>query len=420
MEIKLKSNQQQIVNENKLKCGNWQGCGSGKTLAHLCLAEGNTMVITPKNLYEQGRWYEERDKFGMDDITIKQVSKEVLKVKAKTAMLPQVDTVIIDEAHHVFGWYINNKRSNTLENLMRYLANNPPKRLYLLTATPIGNSDPLKLYAIARILGHNWDFEKFRDKYYWSFKIPGQWGKRYKKRDTPELRQRLQELLRQFGYTGSILDFEDVPEQTEIVKYFGMTSNQKKQLRESDKALHRSIENGRLFHKEIKQVGAEEQLVYHPYYEKTEKDEYILELAQQFDKFVVYANYTLQVEGITQMLRDNGYTVLTLTGKTKDRTPFTKDGEANTLDKCICVIQSAISDGYDLNTYRVRVNASFSNKSRDFIQIKGRNLRTDNLQKNLGIALVVKGGRDEECYNSIIKNVDFTEKALSAQIVGDE
>lgn len=419
--IVLKKNQKYIIDEGKLKTGNWQGCGSGKTLTHLMMSEGTTLVITPKNLYEQGRWYEERDKFGMDHLTIKQVSKEIFKNKEKVSKLPQVDTVIVDEAHHFFGWYVTGKMSNTLQNFFYYIRRNPPKRLFLLTATPIGNTDPMKLYSIARILGHEWDFEKFRDKYYWSYKNPKGWGRIYKKRDTKELNERVMELLRTFGYVGSIFDFEDVPEQTEIVKYFGLTVNQKKQIKENDRALHRSIENGRLFKKEIIQISEkEEQVIYHPYYEHTEKDDCILELAQQFSKMVIYANYTLQVEHIANMLKKEGYKVFTLTGKTKDRTPFTKEGEANTTEKCICVIQSSISDGYDLNTFRVRINAYFSNKSRDYIQLKGRNLRTDNLQKNLGIALVIKGGEYERCYESIIKNTDFNEKALSVGKVEEE
>lgn len=441
-EIQLYEHQKQVVDEDKKWFGNWRGTGSGKTLTTIMLAEGNTLVITPKTLYEQQMWINEAKEFGIEK-PIKQISKEIFKNKEKVQRLPiNIDTIVVDEAHHFFGvheamkkkegkWYVD--ASISFCNLLYYIRLVKPKRLYLLTATPTGNQDPMKLYSIAKLLGYDWDFQKFRDKYYTA--IPNmrkvvkngkvnivRQGTRYTKTENPDLQKKLVSLFRQFGYTGSLFDFSDVPEQTHKVVYFDLNNEQKKEMKEVKELLNdpnkartieRSIENGRTFKYSLDIEGKEEKLkVTNPAF-YIDKYDYILERAEEFPKLTIFADYTAQVNFIAKMLRDAGYKVFTLDGSTKDRTPFSKYGEANTLEKCICVIQASVTEGYSLTSYPVAIFASESNKVRDKIQAIGRLLRGDNLKKNLFITLVTRGGRDEDCYQSIKAGRDFSEKTVS-------
>lgn len=437
--MKLYKHQQQVIDEDKKWFGNWRGTGSGKTLTTLMLAKGETLVVVPKQQYQDQMWQKKNEEYGTN-VNLKVISKEMFR--RDWQKLPQVETLIIDEADNHFGVTPDMKRENKewipktsqlFDATVKYIKRTPPKRLYLLTATPV--TKPMHLWAIGKIYGYEWDFQKFRDKYY--FEIPlGGYRKMWKFRNTEELRTRLAENVKLLGYTGALSDFVDVPKQTHIVHYVETTPEQdnfKEEIKpepiideetgEEKKnpteflrfiGKSREIENGVHYKVTVKKGGGkEDEMIKGVDIINNNKITAIIKFAYEFPKMIVFANYTEQINQIAKELKKEGFEVLTLTGQTKNSDRATLIERAEAMEKCIIVIQSSISAGYELTTFRTTIYASLSRSVRDKIQGDGRNLRIKSLQKNLYIVLVTRGGADEECYKAIQSGVDFNELATS-------
>jgi superfamily II DNA or RNA helicase len=140
----------------------------------------------------------------------------------------------------------------------------------------------------------------------------------------------------------------------------------------------------------------------------SKKIDYILERALEFPKLLIFANYTAQIDEIAKALKKEGYNVSTLTGQTKDRTFIRKVNESP--EPHIIIAQSSISSGYELPTFPCVIYASKSWRFTDYHQGLGRVLRANHLKKNLYIHLVIPGGADEACHESIMSGQDFLEK----------
>jgi superfamily II DNA or RNA helicase len=273
----------------------------------------------------------------------------------------------------------------------------------------------MNLWAIATLFGHRWNFSEFREKYYRCVRI----GMRqiWLPREDEATRQKLADLVKVFGYTGSLNDFFDVPEQTHKEVIVELTTAQKTALRqlnagEADplvrRARQRTIENGVLYGKKVIEVGDKiDEMVSETTIYPSAKIDYILERALEFPKLLIFANYTAQINEIARILTLEGYNVVTLTGKTKDRSTIIQEAEA--AHECIVVAQCAISSGYELPSYPCVVYASKSWRFVDYEQSLGRVLRANKLKKNLYIHLIVKDGPDEDCHNSILSGRDFQE-----------
>lgn len=416
--------QKNIIAEDKKHTGIFLGTGVGKTRVALELAEGSILIICPKQQFLEDMWQNSAKKFGITN-QIKTVSKEWFR--AHWEELGAFDTVIIDEAHNNLGVLPETRQRNKIEipktsqlfeATLLYLHKYPPKRLYLCTATPV--TKPMNMWAIAKLYGHNWDFFRFRKKYYFLTVI----GRRqvWLPRKDQETLTRLSELVKRFGYVGHMSDFVEVPEQTHLmppdIAYIELTDEQKhaiKQLSQEEadplvrRARQRTIENGVLYSKKIEALSdIEDILVKDTIIFPSRKIDYILERALEFDKMLIFANYTAQINEIVSALKKEGYTVETLTGQTKDRGEVLKRADA--LPKCIVVAQSSISEGYQLPSIPCVIYASKSWQHRHYEQSLGRVLRRDNLKKNLYIHLIVKGGPDEDCHKSIMAGADFQEK----------
>ena len=431
--MKLYAHQQKIIDEDPKKCGLFLGTGGGKTLTALMLAEGNTLVICPKTIRDAYIWeYQYQkiidknpDKWRMaTNITsLKVISKEDLKKFNIT--LGQFDTVIVDECHTVFGVtptttqknYVQIPKTSLVFHVLQvYLFAWPPKRLYFCSATPV--SKPMHLWALATLLGNNWDWFAFRQKYYFEMQR-GVWIPR----KSPDLREKMAELTKGFGYTGQLSDWFDVPEQTHKVIHFGLTPEQKKAVNEVktqeadplvSRAKIRTIENGVLYGKEIVTISSkEDKLVDKLSIFPSEKIDYIIERADEFPKILIFANYTAQIDEIAKQLTKEGFRVMTLTGKTKDRGSMLSRAEK--ASNCIVIAQSSISAGYELPSFPCVIYASKSYRYVDYEQSLGRVLRANHLKKNLYIHLVVKGDADEACHETIMKGQDFQEKVMAQE-----
>ena len=420
MVLPLYEHQKKIIKEDKFKCGLFLGTGASKTRTALEMAEGETLVICPKQQREDKTWENENEKWetGVD---LKVISKE--DIRKMWDDLPAFTTVIIDECHNNLGvlpMYVQRKKvqkpktSQIFETTLNYIQKHDPKRLYLLSATPVPK--PMSMWAIGILFGQDWDFEAFRRTYYNEIRIGGVrriWMP--KKGDTTK--QRLALLVQRFGYTGGLNDFFDVPEQTHKTVEIELSGKQKQAVTditymEADplvrRARLRTIENGVLYGKKIEELdGKIDQMTNQTIIFPSKKIDYILERAQEFPKLLVFANYTAQIEEIAKALRKEGYKVSVLNGATKDRS-FIKTVN-DSPDPHIIVAQCSISSGYELPTFPCVIYASKSWRYVDYEQSLGRVLRSNHLKKNLYIHLVVEGC-DKDCHDTIMSGQDFQEK----------
>lgn len=416
---KLYEHQKRIIADDKTRCGLFMGTGSAKTRTALELAKGSILVICPKQQALDKTWERNAEKFEINkDITV--ISKENFRRDWK--LLPRYNTVIIDECHNNLGVTPDTrmrkgqeipKTSQLFEATLEYIKKIQPDRLYLCSATAV--TKPMNMWAIAKLMGVNWDFFKFRQVYYTAIRI-GQRRIWLPKKDQAT-KDRLAGVVQRYGYTGGLNDFFDVPEQTHKEVIIELTGAQKQALKdltntEADplvrRARARTIENGVLYGKRIEEISdRHDKMVKDTIIYPSNKINYILERAEEFPKLLIFANYTAQINEIANALRKEGYIVSTLTGETKDRKSIIEDAEKS--DAHIIIAQSSISSGYELPSFPCVIYASKSYRYVDYEQSLGRVLRANHLKKNLYIHLIVEGC-DQDCHKAIMSGQDFQEK----------
>ena len=411
----LYQHQKAIVDADPKKTLLALSTGSGKTITALHLAEGNTLVICPKTVRDDRVWQKNLEKIEKE-VRLTVISKEDFRLGKFVKQ--HFDTIILDEVHQIAGAtpsirYKNRqpipKCSQTFDILIEYLTKFPPTRLYVLTATP--TRSPMCVWGIAKILGRDWNFYEFRDTFYFSVK------KGYREffivKSDEVSKTRLGKAVQNLGYTGRLQDFFDVPSQVYKDMFVEMTKEQKDKIKDIETEFpdplvltgkRHQCENGVLTGDEFSMSE----------FIKDNKIDVIKDLALEFPKMVIFAKYTMQIAKIEKELQDSGYYVLTLQGHTKDRQEVLKMAEQS--DKCILIIQSQISAGFELPSFPVMVFASMSYSVVDRIQGEGRILRANALKKNLYITLITKGGVDHAVHKSINNKVDFSEQIYCTQI----
>lgn len=416
----LYEHQKKIIKENKLKCGLFLGTGASKTRTALVMAEGPTLVVCPKQQRDDETWQRENEKWQTGkDLTV--ISKEDLRKNWDS--LPRFETLIVDECHNNLGvlpMYYQKKNvqylktSQIFEATLKWVKKHNPKRIYLLSATPVPK--PMSMWGIGTLLGQKWDSAQFRSTYYNEIRIGGMRRVWMPKKDEAT-KQRLADLVQKFGYTGGLTDFFDVPEQTHKVVEIEPSKEQTKMMNElmfeeADplvrRARLRTVENGVLYGKKIETLdGKTDKMTNQTKIFKSHKIDYILERALEFPKLLIFANYTAQILEIEKALKAEGYEVSTLTGATKDRSFIRKVNDSP--NPHIIIAQSSISSGYELPSFPCVIYASKSWRFVDYEQSLGRVLRSNHLKKNLYIHLVVKGC-DYDCHKAIMSGVDFQER----------
>ncbi len=419
-EIEFYDIQKTIIEDDRTHTGIFLGTGVGKTLPALVLSEGSTLVVAPKQLKLDRNWEKNNAKFHLNkNLTV--VSYEMFWRHPEE--WGQYDTVILDEGHKALGVLPETRQRNKVsipktskvfEGILTYLKQYPPKRFYIATATPMGK--PMNVWAAARLFGKNWDFFKFRATFY----FPTMMGRRQvwmPRKDAATL-QRLALAVQKLGYTGSLSDFMDVPEQTHITIPIELSIEQEAALHhleqdEADpmvrRARMRTIENGILYGRHVENTNAHEAvLVKHTEYFKNGKIDYILERAQEFPKMFIFAAYSAQVQAINDALFAAGYTTRMVMGNTPNRDKVFE--EIDKMKRGIVIVASQICEGYRVPSAPCMIFASKSNRFVHYDQGKGRILDGQHLKKNLYIHLVVPDGADEACHEAIINGQDFMEK----------
>jgi len=417
----LYQHQLDILKEDPKKVGLFLGTGSGKTSTALALCKAiRTLIICPKTQKQDNNWGREMQRMTNADLPTPSMTLIVSKEEFRRdhEKLPPFDAVIVDEAHTCLGVLPDvrykkkvaiPKTSQLFEALDTYLERTKPERLYLCTAT-IGKS-PMTIWGAGKLLGKDWDFFKFRDTYYFQLPRPGRpiWvvNQDY------VLKDRLADTVRKLGYVGRLQDWFDVPDQTFHTKYVELTEDQKKAMKEATLDFpepmtligkKHQIENGLLTGNEY---SSEKQF-------KNAKIDMLKEIMFEFDKVIIFAKYTAQINQIEKELGKE-VKVLVMDGRTKDKGVIINEAK-NSKGKCALVVQSQISAGWELPEFSVMVFASMTNSYVDYVQSQGRVLRSNAIKKNLYIHLIVKGGIDEAIYRSIMNKESFNERIYAESL----
>lgn len=403
--------------------GLWDGTGTGKTRTALHTlreyADANDLlVIAPKKSVQKKQWETEAVKIGIKKPIV--MSKETFRRDAH--ILKRYGAVIVDEAHYVFGVEAQthrvNKRyvpktSKLYHNLYTYITRVRPDRLILATATP--NKTAMSIWAASQLLGKEVDYFEFRKRFY----IPvdmGFWNNVYLPIRSEQAQEDLAHITRSLGRVLRINDIKDVPEQTFITKTFDLTKAQKDMLKTFStrftgdatlRAKTHQVENGVLYED-----------VYDPRSQSVsktatridnEKVDYIVERSFEFDKMLVFATYTEQVDMIAEALRKHDKTVYVVDSRLKDIKEVEKQVES--AKSAYIVAQSSMSSEWEFKSCPVVIFASLTNRSIDYIQGQGRIQRYDNVKKNIYIHLITEYPKsvDARWFKTIMSGRDFNE-----------
>ena len=420
--MKLYEHQQQVLDDDLKKVGLFLGTGSGKTRIACLLAQGKTLIIMPKTQYEDQNWKREFKKLFDGPIRYehKGEAADVTEMtfdifKRDHEKLERFDTIIIDEAHGMLGVTPNTrqrrkvqvpKASQRFEALEEFIERTKPERIYPCTATII--KSPFTVWAAGKILGKRTgdmkDFYDFRYEFYTKLPMPGRevWAPK----SDGKTKDKLAALVREYGYTGRLEDFFDVPDQTFKVEHVTLSERQQKRIKELTLEYpepivrvgkRHQVENGCLSGDEFSA----------PEVFPNEKITKILDYASEFPRMIVFAKYTSQIQQIQNALRDAGHLAWAMTGQTQNREEVLRIAREN---DGVLVVQAQISAGWELPETPVMVFASCTYSFVDYDQALGRIQRANAIKKNLYIFLVVKGGVDEAVHKSLENKADFNER----------
>lgn len=403
--------------------GLWDGTGTGKTRTALYTLRayansGDLLVIAPKKSVQKCQWVKEAVTIGIRPPDV--ISKETFRRDAHK--LKRYGAIIVDEAHYVFGvepqtHRVNKvfvpKTSKLFHNLHTYLQRVRPDRVILATATP--NKTAMSVWAAAKLLGIEIDYFEFRKRFYVPIDM-GFWNPVYMPIRTDEAKERLAEITKALGRVLRIDDIKDVPPQIYITKEFDLTKAQKDMIKTFSnrftgdatiRAKTHQVENGVLYED-----------VYDPRTSKitktairidNEKVDYIVERSYEFDKMLIFATYTEQVDMIAEALRKLDKNVFIVDSRTKDIKEVERQVES--MRSAYVVAQSSMSSEWEFKSCPVTIFASLTNRSIDYIQGQGRIQRYDNVKKNTYIHLVTDYPKsvDSRWFKTIMSGRDFNE-----------
>lgn len=400
----LLPHQQELLTLNPPKHLIAMGTGTGKTIIGISLAEKNCktcLVIVPKMLKE--RWT--RDTTARDNgckfivITKEEFKKQVQK-------LPIFDGVVVDEAH-----FFASLTSKLSKSLYWYFKKHNIQYRWLMTATPYLSS-AWNIYTLGRHLGYDWNYMTWKREFFYEVRM----GHRMIAKQKPNIEKRLAEFVQKIGTTMNMEEViekakdtpntlnlpESLPDHTFHTVYFDLTEEQKQGIKELDDAEFISrwththlIENGILY-----SDGYSEEKEF-----SCKKTEYVINLCKKHDKIILFCRYNGQIEYLKKQLQTLNKPIYVINGQAKDRDQIITDAE--NAPEAILLIQSQVSAGYELPSFRTMVFVSLSFSLVDHEQAIGRNDRINALAPNQYVYLVSQGV-DRDIYNCIMDKKDFS------------
>lgn len=397
--MKLYEHQSKIINEAPDKYGLFLGCGCGKTIIAIKLAEKkkcDALVICPKSLVEN--WQREIKKFGKGNIKFGIYSKENFKKYIKE--IPKYNTIIWDEAHYASGY-----KSQIHKATLAYIKKWNVKHIYLLTGTPY-MANCWSVYALGRILGKNWTWYAWKKAFFNEIRLgkkppPGQRDRRVRIVKQKEgIETRIANIVNKIGVTAKLEDLFDVPDQVYLHEYFDLTREQKKAMEEVVET-HPIVEFTK-YHQicggTLKGNEYEESQFF-----KSEKLSRLLDLCKENKKVAVVCNYNCEIEMISKKLGNRNHVIIN--GSVKDKQNIVDEVESS--ENVVMLVNGACSEGYNLPSVPIMIFYSLNFSLKNYLQMKDRIQRANNIKKNVYIFLIIKDSIENDVYKCIMDKRDF-------------
>lgn len=369
--------------------------GTGKTIAGIEWANlmgENTLFIVPKALRQN--WLRNIKEHQKGDKLYLVLTKEEFRAQAGT--IGRFGAILCDEAHYFAGM-----KSQLSKILDAYIKKHTVRKILLMTATPY-LSTPWNIYTLAKHLGHQWSYLGFKERFFNDRYV----GRRVVPVVKPGIEKDIAELVASIGDVVHIDECVDVPEQSFETETFDLTKEQErwKQKTIETNPIVRFTKYAQIEQGCLKSDGYEPDAVI-----PCLKNDRILELVRDHDKLIIVCRYTLQIKVLKEMISTafQSRNVYVINGETTgdQRDAIVRAADAD--PTAIVIANAACSEGYELPSFRLIVFASLSLSFKDYQQFLGRNLRINNLRKNLTIHLV-SNGVDQAIYDSIMKKQDFS------------
>jgi len=374
----LYSHQKSFVEKAPNKYGMFHATGTGKTITALTIVSKYTyscLVIAPKGV--KSKWQEVTRDYPSCVFFI--ITKEEFRRDWNT--IPKFESVVIDEFHH-----FSSIKSQLHKSLIKYLKKYSVKYVWGLTATPY-RREPMNIFALARILGHNWNYINFRHKFYYEQRF----GMRVVWLPKKNIEKEVAELVRKIGDVVAYEEVAESPPITHIMEYIEQTASQKRAMKELELIEANPLTFYMREHQIMSGVGA-----------KSGKDERLLELAEQTPKMAIFARYTSQIDTYKVLFPE----AEVIDGRTKDKDSTAKRFEAMT--NGIIIIQADSAEGFELGSVHTIVFASKSYSFLSYTQALGRFIRINNEPKpKRFFHLLTRKTIDEEVEKNIQAKKDF-------------
>jgi len=386
----LYEHQKQIIEKNpKYHLLAWEA-GVGKTAPAILLAEQNSrkiLIVCPKSLKEN--WHREIKTWADRQNIWTVITKEQFRRDWQKLTRPRLDGLIIDEIHHLASY-----KSQLYKNTIKYLKETEPDCLYGLTATPY-LSTPFNIFCYEKILGRQPSWMDYRIKYFTQIKM----GSAIIPKIKPEAKSELAKIIRSLGSVVKKEDCLDLPDQIYLREDFSLTIEQRSAIK--------NLDNDPLIANHIVYWTKQHQIC-----GGTLKDQFkkinsgklrrIKEYAEEHKKFIIVCRYNAELEMIKQELGDR---TEVFNGATTDRQELID--RMNDSKFGILLINSAISEGYNLTGFDMMIFYSNGFSYKDRYQIEGRIHRIGQTKKCRYIDFVVGGNIDEDVLRALKNKEDF-------------
>lgn len=372
--------------------------GTGKTRTSIEWAKKlglKPIIVVPKGLVEN--WLRECSEWGLTNFTL--ITKEKFKALAHT--LPRHDCVIIDEAHYFAG------KSQMNKAMQGYLMKHRPSNILALSGTPYMRN-AWNVYRLGLLLGASeskelrpfWSWYWFDTNFFSRIHMGARVVPVQKSDDSTK--KKLANLVKSIGSTRHLSDCVDVPESQEYIDVVEKTDEQEEFIKNMT-----DIEPIVRYTKEQQAMGGivkadeykPEQIV------KSNKVDRLMELAGQQDKIMIVCRYRHEIEYLRVLALKTGRNVFVLHGDVKNRDDVIQ--EARKSDDAILIVGAQISEGWEAPEFETMVFYSHSFSLKDYVQMKGRIQRINNLKPRCYVHLLVEGSVDVLVYKSLMNKEDF-------------
>ena len=315
-------------------------------------------------------------------------AKVLTKEEFKKVDIINPTALVVDEAHF-FGSALfvrrGKGRSQLAEKLYRLCKTYPEMDIMLLTATPIRN-DAWSYHTLLCYLGVYYDWKVWRNEFFelkqqhylprmpWmrAGEVPTAW---FPKEDW---RMRIRKYRESHG---DIVLFKDVVEELPPAKETII----------------------KIKHKPYKQPEDEVVTWVHEHkYEQGGKAAEIMALG--FNKVIVVAHYTSQIDQLTKELSAEGRIVYVLDGRTRDADAVKKAAQASA--ECYFIVQASMGSGFDGWMFGAIVFASMSHSYVNYKQMLGRLLHPKHM-KGINYYYLIGGRWDQRIFETVQAGKDF-------------